>query len=142
MIPCNSEFRAYALVRQKSVWRVRKHETQSYRESCVYHFSHFELYFDLHSCVLSTFQQHLLQFPTCGITHLDSRKRRITWYRQCPIIFLMGVVSSSDFTSNLKLRQELLSFFFKCLVIGITFQRFHAKPFDILAIGKKLNYSQ
>ena len=40
MIPCNSEFRAYALVRQiynyiKSVWRVRKHETQSYREVTV-----------------------------------------------------------------------------------------------------------
>ena len=31
-------------------------------ESCVFHFSHFELYFALHSCVLSTFQQHLLQF--------------------------------------------------------------------------------
>ena len=28
----------------KSVWRVRKHETQSYRESCVFHFSHFDLY--------------------------------------------------------------------------------------------------
>ena len=28
----------------KSVWRVRKHETQSYMESCVFHFSHFELY--------------------------------------------------------------------------------------------------
>lgn len=61
----------------------------------------------------------------------------------------MGVVSSSDFTSNLKLRQrkEIMAkiycrFFFKFLVIGITFQRFHAKPFEILAIGKKLNYSQ
>ena len=32
-------------------------------ESCVFHFSHFELYFALHSCVSSTFQQHLLQFP-------------------------------------------------------------------------------
>ena len=30
----------------------------------MFHFSHFELYFALHSCVLSTFQQHLLQFPT------------------------------------------------------------------------------
>ena len=49
---------------QTDFWRVRKHETQSYRESCVFHFSHFELYFALHSCVLSTFQQHLLQFPT------------------------------------------------------------------------------
>ena len=47
-----------------SVWRVREHETQSYRESCVFHFSHFELYFALHSCVLSTFQQHLLLFPS------------------------------------------------------------------------------
>ena len=28
----------------KSVGRVRKHETQSYRESCVFHFSYFELY--------------------------------------------------------------------------------------------------
>ena len=65
MIPCYSEFRAYALVRQiKSVWRVRKHETQSNRESCVFHFSRFELYFALHSCVLSTFKQHLLLFPT------------------------------------------------------------------------------
>ena len=44
--------------------RVRKHETQSNRESCVFHFSHFELYFALHSCVLSTFQKHLLLFPT------------------------------------------------------------------------------
>ena len=48
----------------KSVWRVRKHETQSNRESCVFHFSRFELYFALHSCVLSTFKQHLLLFPT------------------------------------------------------------------------------
>ena len=30
--------------RFKSVWRVRKHETQSYRESCVFHFGHFELF--------------------------------------------------------------------------------------------------
>ena len=30
----------------------------------MFHFSNFELYFVLHSCVLSTFQQHLLQFPT------------------------------------------------------------------------------
>ena len=48
----------------KSVWRVRKHETQSNRELCVFHFSRFELYFALHSCVLSTFKQHLLLFPT------------------------------------------------------------------------------
>ena len=27
-------------------------------------FSHFELYFALHSRILSTFLQHLLQFPT------------------------------------------------------------------------------
>ena len=33
-----------------------------HRESCVFHFSHFELYFALLSCVPSTFQQHLLQF--------------------------------------------------------------------------------
>ena len=32
--------------------------------TCVFHFSHFELYFALHSCVSNTFQQHLLQFPT------------------------------------------------------------------------------
>ena len=54
MIPCNSEFRAYAHVRfnlRQSQFRhssdrsrVRKHETQSYRESCVFHFNHFELY--------------------------------------------------------------------------------------------------
>ena len=53
----------------KSVGRVCKHKTQSYRESCLFHFSHFELYFALHSCVLSTFQQHLLQFPTI-ISHI------------------------------------------------------------------------
>ena len=47
-----------------TVWRVHKHKTQSYRESCVFHFSNFELYFALHLHVLSTFQQHLLQFPT------------------------------------------------------------------------------
>ena len=29
-----------------------------------FNFSHFELYFALHSCVLSTFQQHLLLFPS------------------------------------------------------------------------------
>ena len=28
----------------KSVWRVHKQKTQSYRESCVLHFGHFELY--------------------------------------------------------------------------------------------------
>ena len=33
MIPCYSEFRAYALIRQ--YWWVRKHETRSNRESCV-----------------------------------------------------------------------------------------------------------
>ena len=48
----------------KSFWQVRKHETQSYRESCMFRFSHFELYFALHSCVLSTLQRYLLQFPT------------------------------------------------------------------------------
>ena len=53
----------------KSVGRVCKHKTQSYRESCLFHFSHFELYFALHSCVLSTFQQYLLQFPTI-ISHI------------------------------------------------------------------------
>ena len=31
--------------------RVRKHETQSYRESCVFHFSHFELYIYLYMYV-------------------------------------------------------------------------------------------
>ena len=53
----------------KSVGRVCKHKTQSYRESCLFHFSHFELYFALHSCVLSTFQHHLLQFLTI-ISHI------------------------------------------------------------------------
>ena len=57
MIPYNSEFHAYALIRH---WRVRKHKTQSYRESCMFHFSHFELYFALHSCV-----EH---FPTAFAT--------------------------------------------------------------------------
>ena len=47
---------------------MRKHETQSYRESFVFHSIHFELYFALHPCVLSTFQQHLLQFPTINLT--------------------------------------------------------------------------
>ena len=55
--------------RFNGVWRVRKHETQCYRESCVFHFSHFELYFALHSCVLSTFQQHSLLFPTIIYVH-------------------------------------------------------------------------
>ena len=55
--------------RFNGVWRVRKHETQCYRESCVFHFSHFELYFALHSCVLSTFQQHSLPFPTIIYVH-------------------------------------------------------------------------
>ena len=36
----------------------------------MFHFSHFELYFALHSRVLSTFQQHLLQFPTIICTHI------------------------------------------------------------------------
>ena len=61
----------------KSVWQVRKHETQSYRESYVLHFSHFELYFALHSCVLSTFQQHLLQFPTIIQTY---KNFQVVWY--------------------------------------------------------------
>ena len=61
IIPCNSEFRAYALVRfnlrqiqfthSSDRSRVRKHETQSYRESCVFHFSHFELYIYLYMYV-------------------------------------------------------------------------------------------
>ena len=34
-----------------------------------FNFSHFELYFALHSCVLSTFQQHLLLFPS-SILHI------------------------------------------------------------------------
>ena len=55
--------------RFNGVWRVRKHETQCYRESCVFHFSHFELCFALHSCVLSTFQQHSLPFPTIIYVH-------------------------------------------------------------------------
>ena len=50
---------------------VRKHETQSNRESCVFHFSHFELYFALHSCVSSTLQQHLLLFPTIDFYNND-----------------------------------------------------------------------
>ena len=69
MIPCNSEFRAYALVREIFFFVL----FQNLSDECVrvtgnhayvFHFSHFELYFALHSCVLSTFQQHLLQFPT------------------------------------------------------------------------------
>ena len=61
MIPCNSEFRAYALVRfnlrqiqfthSSDRSRLRKHETQSYRESCVFHFSHFELYIYMCICM-------------------------------------------------------------------------------------------
>ena len=67
MISCNSGFRAYALNQTDLILNLPdkyKHETQSYRKSCVFRFSHFELYFALHSCVLSTLQQHLLQFPT------------------------------------------------------------------------------
>ena len=57
MILCYSEFRTYALVRQiKSVWRVRKHETQSNRGSCVFHFSYFELY--LYLCIPSKKADH------------------------------------------------------------------------------------
>ena len=55
MIHCNSEFRAYALIRQiKSAWWVRKHETQSCSESRVFSFSNPILYTALHKCVLST----------------------------------------------------------------------------------------
>ena len=39
-----------------SEW-VRKHETQSCRESCVFSFSNPILYAALHKCVLSTLQQ-------------------------------------------------------------------------------------
>ena len=35
----------------KSVGRVRKHETQSNREFCVFHFSHFELYLEFIFCL-------------------------------------------------------------------------------------------
>ena len=61
MIPCNSEFGAYALVRfnlrqiqfmhSSDRSRLRKHETQSYRESCVFHFSHFELCIYMYICM-------------------------------------------------------------------------------------------
>ena len=60
--------------RFNSVWRVRKHEAQSNRESCVFHFSHFKLYFALHSCLLSTFQKHLLLFPTINANIITSRQ--------------------------------------------------------------------
>ena len=58
MIHFNSEFRAYALnclrIKIKSAWWVRKHETQSCSESCVFSFSNPILYTALHKCVLST----------------------------------------------------------------------------------------
>jgi len=56
MIHCDSEFRAYALIRQiwKFAWWVRKHKTQSRSESCVFSFSNTILYTALHKCVLST----------------------------------------------------------------------------------------
>ena len=44
-----------------SAWWVRKHETQSCSESCVFSFSSPILYTALHKCVLSTFWQCLLQ---------------------------------------------------------------------------------
>ena len=47
-----------------SLCRVHSPTPSSTGESCVFHFSHFELHFVLRSCVLSTLQQHLLQFPT------------------------------------------------------------------------------
>ena len=54
-IPCDSEFRAYALIRQiKSAWWVHTHETQSRREFCVFSFNHLILYTALHKRVLST----------------------------------------------------------------------------------------
>ena len=61
MIPCNFEFRAYAYADPSDECVSTKLRVTG---NHVFHFSHFELYFALHSCVLSTFQQHLLQFPT------------------------------------------------------------------------------
>ena len=40
---------------------MRKHETQSRSESCVFSFSNPILYTALHKCALSTLQQSLLQ---------------------------------------------------------------------------------
>ena len=49
----------------RSKWlKWNTHDTlipESYREPCVIHFSHFDRYFALHSCVSSAIQQHLLQ---------------------------------------------------------------------------------
>ena len=58
----------------KSVWRVRKHETQSYRESCVFHFSHFDLYINIYILFLNHW------FDTFGRHHVKLRftKSRVT----------------------------------------------------------------
>ena len=48
----------------KSVWWVQARNSELQEIIRVSFFSHFELYFALYSCVLSTLQQHLLQFTT------------------------------------------------------------------------------
>ena len=45
-IPCDSEFRAYALTNETQSHSLT-HETQSRRESCVFSFNHVILYFPL-----------------------------------------------------------------------------------------------
>ena len=60
------EFHAYAIIRQifwRSTVKILRGNSELQGIMRVY-FSHFELYFAIHSCVLGTFQQHLLQFPT------------------------------------------------------------------------------
>ena len=106
MIPCNSEFHAYTLV---SVWWVRKHETQSYRESCVFHCTHFELcsYLKLFylwnlckwGCSLLKFQVHHYLLP-------------LVWFENwcVPVIFIELICSYKQqlvMTSCKKLQKKL-----------------------------------
>ena len=59
----------------KSVWWVRKHETQSYRESCVFHFSHFELYIYIYMLV------YIIKSGRKLISMILVLESRNSWYR-------------------------------------------------------------
>ena len=63
----------------KSVWWVRKHETQSYRESCVFHFSHFELYIYIYIYIYMLV--YIIKSGRKLISMILSSWEQKSWYR-------------------------------------------------------------
>ena len=76
----------------KSVWRVRKHETQSYRESCVFHFSHFDLYINIYIYIIS--KSLIWHFLVDTMSNLDLPSRGlpviITEESVCMVLSITG----------------------------------------------------